>query len=102
MIAAKKLPRRTVMIVAVSRSFAAVASILSLAASALPSLAQSTDELYAKAKDEGALAFYVGGPTAPWEARLKGFEEKYPGIKVSIGGGFSNVLDQKIDAQIAA
>jgi hypothetical protein len=22
---------------------------------------------YAKAKDEGAFAFYVGGPTAPWE-----------------------------------
>ena len=30
------------------------------------------------------------------------FEERYPGIKVTIGGGFSNVLDKKIDAQLAA
>jgi ABC-type Fe3+ transport system substrate-binding protein len=72
------------------------------ALAALPASAQSLDELYAKAKSEGALSFYVGGPTAPWEARTKAFEERYPGIKISIGGGFSNVLDQKIDAQIAA
>jgi ABC-type glycerol-3-phosphate transport system substrate-binding protein len=64
--------------------------------------AQSLDELYAKAKTEGEISFYVGGPTAPWEERTKGFAEKYPGIKVTIGGGFSNVLDQKVDAQIAA
>ena len=64
--------------------------------------AQSLDELYAKAKTEGALSFDVGGPTAPWEERLKGFAEKYPGIKVTVGGGFSNVLDGQIDAQIAA
>jgi ABC-type Fe3+ transport system substrate-binding protein len=64
--------------------------------------AQSSDDLYAKAKTEGAFAFYVGGPTAPWEARAKLFEERYPGIKISIGGGFSNVLDTKIDQQLAA
>ena len=33
---------------------------------------------------------------------LKRLESVYPGIKVSIGGGFSNVLDKKIDQQIAA
>jgi ABC-type Fe3+ transport system substrate-binding protein len=71
-------------------------------AAKLPAHAQSLDDFYAKAKDEGAFAFYVGGPTAPWEARAKVFEERYPGIKVTIGGGFSNVLDNKIDAQIAA
>jgi ABC-type Fe3+ transport system substrate-binding protein len=32
----------------------------------------------------------------------KKFSERYPGIKFSISGGFSNVLDKKIDAQIAA
>ena len=63
---------------------------------------QTLDELYVKAKSEGALAFYAGGPTAPWEARARAFGEAYPGIKVSIGGGFSNVLDKKIDQQIAA
>jgi ABC-type Fe3+ transport system substrate-binding protein len=64
--------------------------------------AQSLDDLYAKAKSEGEIAFYVGGPTAPWEERTKAFADKYPGVKVTIGGGFSNVLDQKIDAQLAA
>jgi ABC-type Fe3+ transport system substrate-binding protein len=64
--------------------------------------AQSLDELYAKAKEEGALAFYAGGPTAPWDARAKAFSEAYPGIKIAIGGGFSNVLDKRIDQQISA
>jgi ABC-type Fe3+ transport system substrate-binding protein len=71
-------------------------------AGALPAHAQSLDDFYAKAKGEGAFAFYVGGPTAPWEARAKVFEERFPGIKVTIGGGFSNVLDKKVDAQLAA
>jgi ABC-type Fe3+ transport system substrate-binding protein len=64
--------------------------------------AQALDDFYAKAKAEGAFSFYVGGPTAPWEVRAKVFEERYPGVKITIGGGFSNVLDQKIDAQLAA
>jgi ABC-type Fe3+ transport system substrate-binding protein len=63
---------------------------------------QSLDELYAKAKSEGAFVLYVGGPTAPWEAMAKVFNDRYPGINVAISGGFSNVLDKKIDAQIAA
>jgi ABC-type Fe3+ transport system substrate-binding protein len=81
---------------------AAIALSAITATNAAPARAQSLDDLYAKAKSEGAFAFYVGGPTAPWEARAKTFSEKYPGIKVSIGGGFSNVLDSKIDQQIAA
>jgi ABC-type Fe3+ transport system substrate-binding protein len=81
---------------------AAIALSAITATSAAPAHAQSLDDLYAKAKSEGSFAFYVGGPTAPWEARAKAFSEKYPGIKVSIGGGFSNVLDSKIDQQIAA
>jgi ABC-type Fe3+ transport system substrate-binding protein len=57
-------------------------------------------QLQAKAKSEGAFVFYVGGPTAPWEAKAKIFAQRYPGIKVSITGGFSNVLDKKIDQQL--
>jgi ABC-type Fe3+ transport system substrate-binding protein len=91
------------MTVTIGRRLAA-AAVFAFAASTVspPARAQSLDDFYAKAKDEGAFAFYVGGPTAPWEARAKVFEERYPGIKVTIGGGFSNVLDNKIDAQIAA
>lgn len=81
---------------------AAALAVTALSVVTLPARAQSLDALYAKAKDEGAFAFYVGGPTAPWEARVKAFGERYPGITVSIGGGFSNVLDRKIDQQLAA
>src|SRR5713101_4519874 len=70
-----------------------------LAATSLPARAQQ--QLYAEARTEGAFAFYVGGPTAPWEATARIFEQRYPGIKVSITGGFSNVLDKKIDQQLA-
>jgi len=62
--------------------------------------AQSLDEIYRQAKTEGALTLCVGGPTAPWEARARKFEERYPGIKISVTGGFSNVLDKKIDQQL--
>src|SRR5580704_3911717 len=68
---------------------------------AMPAQAQNLDTIYEKAKSEGALVLYVGGPTAPWEAAAKDFSARYPGIAVSVTGGFSNVLDKKIDAQLA-
>ncbi len=67
-----------------------------------PARAQSLDALYDKAKTEGALLLYTGGPTAPWDAAAKEFSARYPGVNVSVTGGFSNVLDKKIDAQISA
>ena len=63
---------------------------------------QNLGALYEKAKSEGALVLYTGGPTAPWDTAAKEFSARYPGINVSVTGGFSNVLDKKIDAQIAA
>jgi ABC-type Fe3+ transport system substrate-binding protein len=71
-----------------------------IATGPLPAAAQS--QLDAQAKSEGAVTLYVGGPTAPWEAMARKFEQRYPGITFAISGGFSNVLDKKIDAQIAA
>jgi ABC-type Fe3+ transport system substrate-binding protein len=84
-----------------------IAAVLGVVTGAQPAGAetsgtQSLDELYAKAKSEGAFVLYVGGPTAPWEAMAKVFNDRYPGINVAISGGFSNVLDKKIDTQIAA
>ncbi len=84
------------------RTAAIISAAIGVAALSLPARAQSLDDLYAKAKSEGAFVLYVGGPTAPWEAMAKVFNAKYPGITVSISGGFSNVLDKKIDGQIAA
>lgn len=63
--------------------------------------AQTLDEIYAAAKAEGSFTLYAGGPTAPWEARAKVFEQRFPGIKVSITGGFSNVLNSRIEKQLA-
>lgn len=84
-------------------SFARISvAAISVAAIGPPASAQSLGDLYAKAKGEGAFVLYVGGPTAPWEAMAKVFNAKYPGIAISISGGFSNVLDKKVDSQIAA
>jgi ABC-type Fe3+ transport system substrate-binding protein len=81
---------------------AAALVLLGLMFAAAPfARAQGADDLYAKAKAEGAFVLYVGGPTAQWEATARIFEQRYPGIKVSITGGFSNVLDKKIDSQLA-
>jgi ABC-type Fe3+ transport system substrate-binding protein len=63
--------------------------------------AETVDELYRKAKAETSLSFYAGGPTAPYEARIKEFQEKFPGINVSVTGGFSNELNQRIEQQLA-
>jgi ABC-type Fe3+ transport system substrate-binding protein len=64
--------------------------------------AETMDQLYAKAKDEKALVFYSGGPVAPYERWTKEFMERFPGIAVSVTGGFSNVLDTRINQQLAA
>ena len=79
----------------------AFGALLMLALCALPARAQSLDAFYEKAKTEGALVLYTGGPTAPWDAVAKEFSARYPGVAVSVTGGFSNVLDKKIDAQLA-
>ena len=80
-------------------------ALLILAATAFtgtPPYAQSIDELYEKAKAEKALVFYAGGPAAPHEARVKQFRERFPGIAVSVTGGFSNVLNEQINQQMAS
>ncbi len=67
---------------------------------AAPARAQNLDALYQKAKAEGSIVLYAGGPTAPWDTAAKDFSARYPGVSVSVTGGFSNVLDAKIDAQL--
>jgi ABC-type Fe3+ transport system substrate-binding protein len=59
------------------------------------------DGLYDRAKAEQELALSIGGPTAPWQACADAFQSAYPGIQVTIEGGFSNVLTPEIDSQIA-
>ena len=64
--------------------------------------AETMQELYEKAKAEKSLVFYSGGPAAPHEARAKRFMQHFPGISVSVTGGFSNVLNEQIEKQMAA
>ena len=63
--------------------------------------AETTAELYEKAKVEKELVFYSGGPAAPHENRAKLFMQQYPGIDVKVTGGFSNVLNEIIEKQMA-
>ena len=62
--------------------------------------AQDMQELYEKAKAEKELIIYGGGPTSLYEVPARAFEAKYPGIKVTIHSGFSNVHDAKINQQL--
>jgi ABC-type Fe3+ transport system substrate-binding protein len=58
-------------------------------------------ELYDKAKAEKEVVFYSGGPAAPHENRAKLFMQQFPGIEVKVTGGFSNVLNEQIEKQMA-
>jgi ABC-type Fe3+ transport system substrate-binding protein len=58
------------------------------------------DGLYAAARSEGALTMYTGGASSNSTSLIKAFNERYPGIDVSVIGAYSNVNDVKIDAQL--
>ena len=62
--------------------------------------AQSMQELYEKAKAEKELIIYGGGPTSLYDVPARAFEAQYPGIKVTVHSGFSNVHDEKINQQL--
>src|SRR5687767_11873130 len=76
----------------------ALAALLPLAVTAR---AETMQELYEKAKAEGQVVFYSGGPALPHENRAKLFMQQFPGIAVSVTGGFSNVLNERIEKQMA-
>jgi ABC-type Fe3+ transport system substrate-binding protein len=76
--------------------------VLAMGFTAVDVRAEPLDQLYAKAKEEKTLVLYCGGPAQPYERMAKLFEQRYPGITVSVTGGFSNVLDQRIDEQLSA
>ena len=62
--------------------------------------AETLDQLYEKAKAEGALTIYTGAGPAGGKAAGEAFEKRFPGIKVTAFGGFSNVYDLEIDKQL--
>jgi ABC-type Fe3+ transport system substrate-binding protein len=64
--------------------------------------AESMNELYQRAKHEQALTVYTGAGPAAAAAMAAAFQKRYPGIRVTAVGGFSNVLDADIDRQLQA
>src|ERR1700754_585874 len=81
------------------RLILACATLTALAATHARS--ETLDELYQKAKAEKEVVFYSGGPAAPHENRAKLFMQQYPGVEVKVTGGFSNVLNEQIEKQMA-
>ncbi|HEY7246216.1 MAG TPA: extracellular solute-binding protein [Xanthobacteraceae bacterium] len=62
--------------------------------------AQTIDQLYAAAKEEKALALWAAGPLASYERAARAFEERFPGVAVSLTGGLSNGLNARIEEQL--
>ncbi len=60
----------------------------------------SASELYENARTEQEIVLSIGGPTEPWQECADAFQATYPGIEVTINGGFSNVLTPQIDKQL--
>src|SRR2546423_1455004 len=77
----------------------AMAALMGLAGAGAAA-AQTMDELYAAAKAEKSVVIYSGGPVAPYEAFARDFEQRFPGIAISLTGGFSNVLNNRINTQL--
>src|SRR6202790_5293871 len=81
-------------------------SLLALTLAALiwcapPLRAQSSDELYERAKLEQTLALVAAGPSEPYQGWIREFQARYPGVTVSFTGGLSNGLNRNINRQIA-
>ncbi|HEY4919741.1 MAG TPA: extracellular solute-binding protein [Xanthobacteraceae bacterium] len=83
---------------------ATLALLVAAAVTGRPSVvrAETLDELYAKAKPEGALHIVGGGPARLYEPWIKEFEARFPGLRVTLTGGYAGGLAPAIDKQIAA
>ena len=73
-----------------------------LASGSCPSAGETMDQLYQAAKAEGTVVLYGGGPATWYDPWVKKFEARFPGVKVVVRAGSSNVLADDIDAQIKA
>jgi ABC-type Fe3+ transport system substrate-binding protein len=65
----------------------------------LPAAGQPLDQLYAAAKEEQALTVEIGGPAADYGRAARAFEQKFPGISVSVVEGPRSRLRAAIEEQ---
>jgi ABC-type Fe3+ transport system substrate-binding protein len=85
------------------RSIAAMATGAALSAlCCVGASAETIDQIYEAAKAEKSLVLWGAGPTAGYETAARAFEQQYPGVTVTLMGGFSNVLNAKIEEQFSA
>ena len=64
--------------------------------------ADELDSLHARARAEGQLSIYGGGPERLYRPWIDEFEQRFPGIRVSFTGGYAGTLTPRIDRQLAA
>src|SRR5258708_20697857 len=84
------------------RWIAALAAGAALSALFSGACAETIEQIYEAAKAEKSLVLWGAGPTAGYETAIRAFEQQYPGVTVSLMGGFSNVLNAKIEEQFGA
>jgi ABC-type Fe3+ transport system substrate-binding protein len=84
------------------RLIAALAASAVLSACCALASAETIDQIYEAAKAEKTLVLWGAGPSAGYETAARAFEQQFPGITVTLMGGFSNVLNAKIEEQISA
>jgi ABC-type Fe3+ transport system substrate-binding protein len=85
---------------ALTRASSALLASLAALCPSVPVGAQTVDQLYALAKEEKTLVLWAAGPAAGYQRAAHYFEQQFPGITVSLTGGFSNVLNARIEAQV--
>ena len=64
--------------------------------------AQTPDQLYTAAKAEMSVVLWAAGPSRGYESAAHAFEQRFPGITVSLTAGFSNVLNTRMEEQFRA
>src|SRR6202040_1008385 len=84
------------------RSIATMAGVALLALCRTGASAETIDQIYEAAKAEKSLVLWGAGPSAGYETAARAFEQQYPGVTVTLMGGFSNVLNAKIEQQFSA
>ncbi len=80
----------------------AIASSALLALCCALASAETIDQIYEAAKAEKTLVLWGAGPSAGYETAVRAFEQQFPGVNVTLMGGFSNVLNAKIEEQLSA
>jgi ABC-type Fe3+ transport system substrate-binding protein len=81
--------------------FGAAAGATLTALCAVGAAAETIDQIYEAAKAEKTLVLWGAGPSAGYETAARAFEQQYPGVTVTLMGGFSNVLNAKIEEQFS-